>query len=144
LKDDANAGMRRDGLVPSPPLPAIVRTPDGPLWRIAPDGGVSRSSDNGATWREQSFGSSARILAGSSPSPNVVWFGGADGVVVLTIDGVSWQWRSLPEHVDVTAVSAADGRTATVTTRDERHFTTHDGGLTWVPAAAQENPAAPF
>jgi len=144
LKDDANRGLQRDALMASPALPPIVRSADGSLWRIARDGTVGRSRDNGATWREQNLGSSVDLLAGSSPSPDVVWFAGTGGIVVVTIDGASWQWRSLPERVDVTGIAAVDGRTATATTRDGRRFITHDGGLTWVPAGVQENPAAPF
>jgi len=44
----------------------------------------------------------------------------------------------------VTGIAAVDGQTATATIRDGRRFVTHDGGRTWVPAAPQENPAAPF
>lgn len=146
LKDEANRVLQRDALAASPAAPPIVRSPDGTLWRIAGDGTVSRSDDNGTTWRDQSPGAStsAHLLAGSSPSPNVVWFAGAGGIIVVTIDGAAWQWRSLPERVDVTGIAAVDGQTATATTRDGRRFVTHDGGLTWVPAAVQENSAAPF
>jgi hypothetical protein len=124
--------------------PLAVRSVDGSLWRIAPDGTVGHSNDNGTTWREQRLESPARLLAGSSPSLNVVWFAGADGIVVVTTDGVSWRWRSLPEHVDLTGISALDEKTATVTTRDGRRFVTHDAGLTWVPATPQENLPASF
>ena len=143
LKDEAGAAQERDALMAPAPV-TTVRSPEGPLWRIARDGTVSRSTDNGTTWREQALGSSAHLLAGSSPSANVVWFAGAGGSVVMTTDGVSWQWRPLPERVDLTGIAAADGQTATVTTRDGRRFVTHDGGLTWVPAPVQENSAAPF
>lgn len=142
--EDAARALQRDALAASPTVSPIVRSADGSLWRIAGDGTVGRSTDNGTSWREQALGSSARFLAGSSPSPNVVWFAGAAGAVVVTLDGVSWQWRSLPEHVDLTGIAAVDGQTATVTARDGRRFVTHDGGLTWAPAAAQENPPAPF
>jgi hypothetical protein len=142
LKDKAERLLQRDALMSS--LPSIVRSPGGSEWRIDADGGVSRSDDNGTTWQKQNLGSPARLLSGSSPSSHVVWFAGADGVVVKTTDGVSWQWRSLPERVDVMAIAATDARTATVTARDGRRFVTHDGGLTWVPAAVQENPPAPF
>jgi hypothetical protein len=125
-------------------VPLTVRSPGGPLWRVTNDGLVGRSTDGGATWHEQSLGASAHLLAGSSPSPSVIWFGGVGGMVVVTTDGASWQWRSLPDRVDVTSIAAVDGQTATVTTRDGRRLVTHDAGLTWVPASAQEIPSAPF
>jgi hypothetical protein len=144
LKDEATGSRSRDELVASSEPPLVVRSPDGTVWRIAHDGTVDRSDDDGSTWHEQALGSSAHLLAGASPSPNVVWFAGARGSVVVTMDGTSWQWRPLPEPVDVTGIAAVDAQTATVTSRDGRRFVTHDGGLTWVPAAVQENPAAPF
>jgi hypothetical protein len=144
LKDEAGNLPQRAAPIASSALAPIVRSPDGSLWRIARDGAIDRSNDDGATWREQDLGSSAHLIAGSSPSPNVVWFAGAAGAVVVTVDGVSWHWRSLPERVDVTGIAAVDGQTATATSRDGRRFVTHDGGLSWVPASLQENPAAPF
>jgi hypothetical protein len=143
-KDKANDALQREEPLASARRSPIVRSADGTLWRIASDGTIGRSDDNGTTWREESLGASAPVLAGSSPSANVVWFAGAGGIVVMTADGHSWQRRSLPDRVDLTAIDAVDAQTATVTTSDGRHFVTHDGGLTWVPAAAQENPAAPF
>ncbi|HTL44458.1 MAG TPA: hypothetical protein VL262_08965 [Vicinamibacterales bacterium] len=143
LKDEQRL-LQTDTLAAAVAVPLVVRSPDGSLWRITGDAAVGRSTDGGATWREQRLGASAHLLAGSSPSPNVVWFGGAGGIVVVTTDGASWHWRSIPGGVDVTSIAAVDGQTATATTRGGRRFVTHDGGLTWVPAPAQENPAAPF
>jgi hypothetical protein len=145
LKEEANRVLQRDALMSAPAPFVTVTSVDGSLWRISGDGTVGHSSDGGATWREQSPGSRAvRFVAGSSPSPNVVWFVGAGGTVLLTADGVSWQSRSLPERVDLTGITAVDARTATVTTADGRRFTTHDAGLTWLAAPLQENPPAPF
>jgi photosystem II stability/assembly factor-like uncharacterized protein len=74
----------------------------------------------------------------------VCWLAGRGGVVLVSIDGRSWQRRPVPEPTDLIAVRATDDKTVTVTAADGRTFTTKDGGLTWNPAPLQESPAAPF
>ena len=75
--------------------------------------------------------SGVQITATSSPSPNVTWFVGRGGVVLLTIDGRTVTRVPFPETTDLTAVTATDARTAVVTTSDGRIFRTDDGGQTW-------------
>jgi photosystem II stability/assembly factor-like uncharacterized protein len=93
---------------------------------------VQRSLDAGATFSTEYTADSAVLLtAGAAPSVNVCWLVGRSGVVVLTTDGRVWQRLTFPEQADLTAVTAIDARTATVTTADGRRFGTADGGRTW-------------
>ena len=52
-------------------------------------------------------------------------------MVMLTADGITFTEVPLPERVDLTAITATDARTATVTTADGRRFRTDDSGRTW-------------
>ena len=126
--------------------PVVVRSPDSAVqWRTAGAAAVvERTIDGGATWVSQPIGGAVVVTAGASPSRDVVWLVGAGGVVLLSTNGKTWQRRNVGEAVNLSAVRAADDRTATVTAADGREFTTHDAGLTWSPARLQELPAAPF
>ncbi len=73
----------------------------------------------------------ARVTARSSPSPDVIWFVGREGVVLLATDGRTFLRVPFPETVDLTAVTAEDESRAEVTTADGRVFRTADGGRTW-------------
>lgn len=109
----------------------IVSTDSLTRWRIATGAEVERSTDGGVTWETQDTGVTVTLTAGASPSPSVCWLVGEDGVVLITIDGRSWQRLALPEVIDLAAVRATDDRTATVTAADGRSFTTSDRGQTW-------------
>ena len=71
------------------------------------------------------------LTAGVAPSSNVCWLVGRFGAITLTTDGRVWRRIKFPEPADLTSVTAADARTATVTTADGRQFATTDGGRTW-------------
>jgi hypothetical protein len=110
----------------------IVTSTDGVTrWRLGPGGRISRSTDSGATWQGQVSGTALDLLAGSAPGPLTCWAVGRDGTVLVTTDGETWGARHFPERVDLVSVHATDERSATVTARDGRRFTTNDGGLTW-------------
>jgi photosystem II stability/assembly factor-like uncharacterized protein len=109
----------------------IVSSDSSTVWRIGAAGTVLRSTDEGTTWETQATGVSARLTAGSAPSQFVCWLVGDGGVVLVTIDGRSWQRLAFPETIDLAAVRAEDDRTATVTATDGRSFTTDDRGQTW-------------
>jgi len=112
--------------------PLEILSPDrSSRWRPGAGGAVEYSSDGGATWQPLATGVSADLTAGASPSASVCWLVGRAGTVVLSTDGRRWQRVTFPEAADLTAVSATDARTATVTTADGRRFSTTDGGLTW-------------
>jgi Putative zinc-finger len=102
-------------------------------WRVADGRTVQRSLDAGANFSTQYTAESGVLLtAGAAPSANVCWLVGRAGAVVLSTDGRVWRRLTFPEQVDLTAVTATDARTASVTTADGRRFGTADGGGTWV------------
>jgi photosystem II stability/assembly factor-like uncharacterized protein len=112
--------------------PMEILSPDRSIrWRPGAAGVVQYSSDGGATWQPLVTGVSVDLTAGASPSASVCWLVGRAGTVLLSTDGRRWQRATFPAPVDLIAVSAADARTATVTTADGRRFTTADGGSSW-------------
>jgi photosystem II stability/assembly factor-like uncharacterized protein len=114
------------------PSPGDILSPDrASRWRPSAAGAVQYSSDGGATWQPLATGVSADLTAGASPSASVCWIVGRAGTVLLSTDGRRWRRVMFPETVDVTAVTATDARSATVTTADGRRFSTSDGGVTW-------------
>jgi hypothetical protein len=122
----------------------IVSPDPASRWRIGAAGVVHRSTDAGVTFATQQTGIKTELLAGSSPARDVCWIVGRGGVVLLSTDGRTWQRRPFAEAIDLVAVSAADAKTATITTSDGRRFSTTDGGATWSGPLLQESPAAPF
>jgi hypothetical protein len=124
---------------------ADIASPDPAVrWRVGSGGLVRRSIDGGITWLDQPSGSTADLLAGSAPSSVICWIAGRAGTVLLSVDGRTWQPRPFPEAADLIAVSAADAKTAAVTTSDGRRFSTTDAGLTWLREPLQEFQTAPF
>jgi photosystem II stability/assembly factor-like uncharacterized protein len=112
--------------------PREIRSPDGSVvWRIGPRGRLLRSTNRDTTWQTQPSGVSVELLAGSAPSATVCWIVGRDAMIIVTTGGAQWTTRPFPERVDLVAVEATDARSATVTTRDGRRFSTLDGGATW-------------
>jgi hypothetical protein len=112
-----------------------VHSPDPRIsWRISSGRDVEMSSDAGTTWRTQWTSASAHVVAGSAPSADTCWLVGSTGIVLRTTDAKKWHAISPPEVDDFTSVSASDGRSATITTKDGRQFKTRDGGKRWTPA----------
>ena len=129
---NAMAAVRESVTTAATSPPVEILSPDrSSRWRPGVGGAVEYSSDGGATWQPLATGVSADLTAGASPSASVCWLVGRAGTVLLSTDGRRWQRVTFQEAVDLTAVSATDARTATVTTADGRRFTTADGGLTW-------------
>jgi photosystem II stability/assembly factor-like uncharacterized protein len=109
-----------------------IASPDSSsVWRIAAAGTVERSTDGGTTWQTQTTGVTAIPTAGASPSSSVCWLVGPGGLVLITIDGRSWQRLAFPEAVDLVSITATDDTTATVTAVDGRTFTTSNRGDAW-------------
>jgi hypothetical protein len=110
--------------------PLEVVSPDpARRWRIA-NGAIERSEDGGASWtRIQPLADT--ITGGTAPTRSICWLIGANGAVFVTTDGVTFARVPLPEPVDLTAITATDAQSATVTTADGRRFRTDDSGRTW-------------
>jgi hypothetical protein len=119
-------------------------------WRLLAPATIQRSTDGGVTWTTQamrfpgqsllgqgggltiaSLAAPITLTTGSAAARDVCWIVGAGGVVLLSTDGATWQRRPFPEPLNLTAVRAADARTALVTTEDGRQFSTADAGATW-------------
>jgi hypothetical protein len=113
----------------------LVRTPDPQvLWRFSRGRFVERSSDAGATWRVQWTNAGAHLIAGAAPTANTCWLVGRDAMILLTTDGGRWKTITPPADADFVDVVATDAFSATVTTTDNRKFTTSDSGKHWTPA----------
>jgi hypothetical protein len=111
-----------------------IASPDSSVrWRIGASGMVQRSSDAGAHWEPLSTGATEDLTAAASPSPTICWVVGRAGTVLISTDGVQFRRVAFHERVDLAAIQATDGNTATVTTADGRAFRTADGGRTWTP-----------
>jgi hypothetical protein len=103
----------------------------GVRWRIANPGIVERSSDGGASWERLDTGVRSTLTAGTCPSASVCWVVGGAGVVLLTIDGRTWQRLTPPTPADLVAVEAVSDRRAVVRTAAGLRYQTQDGGVTW-------------
>jgi photosystem II stability/assembly factor-like uncharacterized protein len=55
-------------------------------------------------------------------------------MILVTTDGRKWKTIAPPADADFVDVSATDASSATVTTTDDRKFTTSDSGKHWTPA----------
>jgi len=110
----------------------IVSPDPSRRWRVMATG-VERSEDAGLTWIPVRAPNNEVISGGTAVSRDVCWLFGRTGLVLITVDGSTFARVDLRERVDVTSLTAADARTATVTTADGRRFRTDDSGRTWQP-----------
>ena len=113
------------------PIPDVTSPDARSRWRIS-GASVQRSTDNGATWTVQDTGTTVPLTAGSSPNPDICWIVGAQGTVLVSVDGRSWQRLKSPDPGLLVSVRATSADAATVTTSDGRTFATTDRGQTWV------------
>jgi pyruvate/2-oxoglutarate dehydrogenase complex dihydrolipoamide acyltransferase (E2) component len=119
---------------------AQLRRQDAPLeiispaashrWRVVADM-IEYSQDGGRSWIPVRLTAGDVITAGASPSPQVAWLIGRQGLVLLATDGTNFTRLPFPERVDLTAITVTDARRATVTTTDGRTFITDDNGRNW-------------
>ncbi len=100
-------------------------------WHFGSAGFVARSVDGGKRFVPQSSGVRADLLAAAAPTPTACWIVGRAGTVLRTTDGEHWQVVPFVEGVDLLAVQSSGPLNATVSTSDNRRFTTSDGGRTW-------------
>lgn len=85
----------------------------------------------GPMWPAPPSDIAAQITAASAPSADVCWVVGRGGVVLRSTDHETWQRVNIPQAPDLSAISATNARTATVTAADGRTFSTVDGGMSW-------------
>jgi hypothetical protein len=91
-------------------------------------GGVLARSTDAPNWLPQGRDTSNDdLLAGAT----VGWVGGGGRTVPSTIEGGRWQEVVSSTNVDRLTVAAGDKSFATISTNDERPFTTHHGNLAW-------------
>lgn len=134
LSDRADA-RAADGAEAAPlraPVPAIeVVSPDpASRWRLA-NGRVERSTTAGTSWQPATGVDAGSVVAGAAPTASVCWLVGPGGAVYVTTDGSAFSRLPFPEPAALTAVTAVDGLTATVTAADGRTWRTTDAGQTW-------------
>jgi hypothetical protein len=110
----------------------VITTPDSDVfYRIATGGFVEISEDSGVTWQRQLLNPSAEFTAGSAPEPRICWLVSRSGIVFLTEDAKNWRQIPSPTSEDLIAVLAKSASNATVTSDDDRKWTTDDAGKNW-------------
>ena len=126
------------------PSPALVfASPNRrALWRLGSGGRIEHSIDQGQTWRPQTSGVTADLLAGAAPSEKIAWVVGRPGAILRTEDGEHWERVAPPPTAQAVApqspapdwinVEARDALHATIISRDLRRFVTEDGGRSWL------------
>jgi hypothetical protein len=109
----------------------VVKSPDSTItWTIHTN--HVQYTENGTPAPVQDFlPTNSAIAAGSAPGGKTCWLVGSGGAVVRTTDGRSWLAATPPTSADLTAVTAQNARSATVTAADGKTYTTTDGGQTW-------------
>ena len=114
----------------------VIPTPEASVrYRLAGAGFVERTSDGGATWDGQLVSPNAKLNAGAAPDAKVCWLVGREGKIFLTRDGTNWAKIPAPATLDFIAVTATDASTATVTSANNKRFSTTNRGRTWRPVS---------
>jgi hypothetical protein len=123
----ASPALQKRAAVP----PVELSSPDGVRrWR-AVETGIEYSVERGASWIPVRAVGTETITGGKAVSGSICWLIGRAGVVLITVDGMTFAKVDLPVRVDVTSIAAKDARSAVVTTADGRTFLTDDSGRNW-------------
>lgn len=111
----------------------VVTAPDSTItWTIHTN--HVQYTENGTPSPVQDFlPTNSAIAAGSAPGGKTCWLVGSGGAVVRTTDGRNWLAATPPTSADLTAITAQNARSATVTSADGKTYSTTDGGSTWKP-----------
>ncbi len=108
----------------------VVAAPDGARWRRT--GAAFEFAPRGGAFAAATLPVAAdAINAGAAPGGTVCWLAGANGVVLVSADGVRFTRVAAPAAADLIAIAAADARSAIVTAADGRRFRTTDRGASW-------------
>jgi Putative zinc-finger len=100
-------------------------------WRVWASGVVERSADGGATWTREAGVDALGARAVVSPTADVCWIVGDNGLILRFEPGRGWTRLTPPAQLAFVAIEASDARNATMTAADARRFTTTDGGQSW-------------
>jgi Putative zinc-finger len=100
-------------------------------WRVWTSGVVERSANGGATWTREAGVDALGARAVVSPTADVCWIVGDNGLILRFETGRGWTRVTPPAQIGFVAIEASDVRNATITAADTRRFTTTDGGQTW-------------
>jgi photosystem II stability/assembly factor-like uncharacterized protein len=104
---------------------------------LPPPSAVGQALVQAAGWQPLASGTSAELRGLSVVSETVAWASGAKGTVLRTVDGVSWQQRSVPDadKLDLRDIHAVDANTAIAMSAGpgaaSRIYRTTDGGASW-------------
>ena len=111
--------------------PVEIASPDSVRrWRVIATG-VEYSVDRGVSWVPVRAVGTEVLTGGIAPAGSVCWLIGRAGVVLVTVDGMTFAKVDLPARIDVVSITASDARSATVTVADGRTFHTADSGRNW-------------
>ena len=117
-----------------------IKAPSGKvLWRAGKRGRIERSSNAGRAWSSSTSPLQEEWLSGAAASDKICWIVGRNGAIARTVDGQHWEkvapppmsadaTGKFPDWIEVTATGAD---VATITAKDQRHYSTQDGGKTW-------------
>ncbi len=97
--------------------------------------GMTLQQDAKPAWRSLDTGSEASLRGLSAVSARVCWASGANGTVLRTTDGSTFELRPVPgaDELDFRDVEAFDADLALLLTAGQpaRVYRTEDGGATW-------------
>lgn len=115
-----------------PAVPPIAVAPDGSVrWRINNQFVVRYDNNSAIGTALYRLKDEETITAGAAPNGSTLWLVGKSGVVLVSLDGMSFNRVDLPERVDIVRIVTAGSQSLTVMTSDGRQFRTNDFGGTW-------------
>ena len=117
-----------------------IKAPSGKvLWRAGKSGRIERSTNAGSAWALAKSPLQEDWLSGAAASDKICWIVGRNGAIARTVDGQHWEKVAPPpmsadasgKYPDWIEVTASSADVATITAKDQRHYSTQDGGKTW-------------
>jgi hypothetical protein len=112
------------------PVVVVARSNLDVIWRLEGTE-IERSDDAGKTWHGQPVPTESPLFAGSAPSDGVCWAAGANGTVLRSGDGRTWERLPSPTNADIVQITAWSVLNANIGTANGERFSTNDGGQTW-------------
>jgi hypothetical protein len=112
------------------PIVVVARSNLDVSWRLQGTE-IERSDDAGTTWHGQPVPTQSPLFAGSAPSDGVCWAAGANGTVLRSSDGRTWERLPSPTNADIIQITAWSVLNASIRAANGDRFSTSDGGQTW-------------